>query len=601
MHELLAIPDGRPGLDAKLRKIRALVEEAKRDPWFRSNAAAIVRHVAERDQVGEVEAVWQFVRDHVRYLRDPWSADGLEVFTTPKRLLQDIASGTAAEDCDGHVILASALIETIGYPTRYRIGGVPPDHFRHIWLEAQTNKGWLPVELTKKDETFDYDPSHRFPLTLTLTGNNMLDNGLGAPTFQRANTGKLSAAYMAEMEKRRQHMQRPGGHADRARRAIEERNDRRVQTAAELVASGATSRYDQYSAREKQRIAGRHAADAARSQRAARRTLSAIDPTPQEQRWADEASTDVWDDRAMLGELSGPFSKLKKLRKRVLKKAKKVVKVHRKIFDPIQHMKMLKKSKVARKLFDPRQHLKMLGKAFKPKKVADGGGDEYFEDYGEDLMQPGGAGGTVSSDPNSTGLMPPDLWDTAQGDYDPGTGDPFRGWDAQTEQQEIDSLYTPAMREMIAPDADLPEGDYYTTPDWPGTEDAYDDPSSSWGGDAWGYDEETDMQAADDPTDYYGETDTPKGLGDWLSELAQQVAQTGLQYGQAALQAKAAKKGYGNLAFGPRPPAAVARIAVPQQSPPPAASAAMKYGPWIIAGVGAVLVVALMGGSRRSR
>lgn len=586
MHELLAIPDGRPGLDAKLRKIRALVEEAKRDPWFREQAAAIVRHVAERDQVGEVEAVWSFVRDRVRYLRDPWSPDGLEVFTTPHRLLQDIERGTAAEDCDGHVILASALIETIGYPTRYRIGGTPPDNYRHIWLEAKTNRGWLPLELTKKDEPFDYDPSHRFPLTLTLTGNNMLDTGLGAPAF--ANTGKLSAAYMAEMERRRQELQRVGGAVDRARKAQEARNDARVRTGAELVASGATSRADQYSQRERERMAQRFAADARRAAAARRSGVGDFEPTPQEQRWHDEASSDVWDDRAML---AGPFGKLKKLRKRVMKTAKKVVKIHRKIFDPIQHLKMLKKSKVANKIFNPLTHLQMLTKGMKRKKSSGDDGDQYIEDRDEELMQPGGAGGTVTTDPDSTGLMPPEYFDQAQGNADPATYDAFRGWDAQTEDQEVDSLYTPAMASMIAPDKVLPADDYFSTPEWPGTTDAYDDPAPEWGA------EEDDMQS-DDPTDTYGETDIPNGIGDWLSDLATQVVQTGITYGQAQLQAKAAKKGFGQLQFGPTSPA---MPAIQQAAPPPAASAALKYAPWIIAGVGAVLVVAMMGGTRRRR
>jgi len=593
MHELLSIPDGRAGLDAKVRKIRALVEQAKRDPWFRARAAAIVRHVPERDQVGEVEAVWQWVREHVRYLRDPWSPDGLEVFTTPRRLLEDASRGVAAEDCDGHVILASALIETIGYPTRYRIGGVSPEHWRHIWLEARTNRGWHPLELTKKDEGFTYDPSRRFPLTLTMDGTNMLDQGLGAAQggFARTNTSKLSEAYMEEMKRKREQIQRPGGRVDRLRREREKAAGQQMSATA-MVERGVLTRYDQFSQREKERIADRAKADARRGAAAARsgRGVAGLgampEPTPQEQRWLEEATTDVYTDNQMLGELSGPFSKLRKLRKKTLRKVKRVAKKVRK---PLLAA------------FSPTAGMAMIGKRLRRRKKGRGSAAPEPVETDETMMQAGGAGGIVSMDPASTGLAPPALFDEAQGAADPSTADPFRGWDAQTDEQEVASLYTPAMQGMIAADKEPPAGDYAATPSWPGTEDAYDEAAPSWGMEP----NEDDTMNTDDPTDVYGETDTPKGLGDWLSDLATQVVKTGLTYQQAKLQARAAKKGYGELQFGPQPAPVATPLgpSVPQQQggAPPAARAAMAYGPWILAGVGALVVFALARGSRRSR
>lgn len=173
------IPDGRPGLLAKVRKIRELVESAKRDPNFRAAAARLVDHVAEKDHDGEIGAVTDFVRGAIRYLRDPYAHGGLELFTTPQALFRDALRGTAIGDCDDHVLLESALLEVLGYPTRYRVGGLPPDHYRHIWIEAKhPGRGWLAIELTKKDRPVGWDPSAKFPLTETfesgqLTGDDV--------------------------------------------------------------------------------------------------------------------------------------------------------------------------------------------------------------------------------------------------------------------------------------------------------------------------------------------------------------------------------------------------------------------------------------------
>lgn len=168
---ILAIPDGRAGLDAKVAEIRRLVEAAKRDPRFRDAVHELLRGLPEKNNTAEIVALVEHVRRGVRYMRDP---AGVEFFVEPQTMLRDIDAGTAAGDCDDHVLLASALLETAGYPTRYRIGGDPPDQYRHIWLDVQhPRNGWTAVELTKKDAPVGFDPSRRFPLTLTLGASTM--------------------------------------------------------------------------------------------------------------------------------------------------------------------------------------------------------------------------------------------------------------------------------------------------------------------------------------------------------------------------------------------------------------------------------------------
>lgn len=168
------IPHGKPGLDAKVAKIRQLVEGAKRDAAFRGQVMRVLHNTPAHDELGEIGRVWSFVRRHITYRRDPV---GVEFFQSPQLLMQAGATG----DCDDQVILAAAMLETAGYPVRYRVGALDPGQYRHIWLDAKTRKGWVPLELTKRDALFGFDPSKDFPVTETYLGAPMPTSNMLVP------------------------------------------------------------------------------------------------------------------------------------------------------------------------------------------------------------------------------------------------------------------------------------------------------------------------------------------------------------------------------------------------------------------------------------
>jgi hypothetical protein len=166
------IPGGASGVRVKASRIRGLVEDAKRTESFRNFACRLVQDIPAREWRAEVERVADFVRRRVRYTRDPW---GVELFTHPARLLQDALDGKAAEDCDGFVILASALLESIGYQTRYRMGALDdPRRYVHIWLEVMIpGEGWVPLELTR-DVPLGHDPTARYDDAETHLGGGIV-------------------------------------------------------------------------------------------------------------------------------------------------------------------------------------------------------------------------------------------------------------------------------------------------------------------------------------------------------------------------------------------------------------------------------------------
>lgn len=623
MHELQTIPDGRAGLQVKLAKIRQLIEDAKRSPAFRRKALAIVADLPERDHAGEVCRVHEFVTRGVRFVRDPWSPGGLELFVAPAAMLADVERGTAAGDCDDHVILAAALLETIGYRTRFRVGGLPPDHYRHIWLEASTPQGWVPLELTKKDAPCGFDPSPRFPLTLTADGteNSMhTRKGLGASTIPPAMARQeaKAAAQQLQLRLRQQRQARAGAKRDPGRRFVMPLPSA---TKAALQEASKMSAYGQKSQSDVDRLMrARAIRERTRGQRLPPRQLgdyelppSFLNLTPQEERWRGVTPSDVWRDSELADELvglSGLGSKLKKLRKKVSRGASKVAKAVKRA--PKAAEKFVKKTSAApwraqQKLFRGiGRGVQDLAKGVKA--MATGAVQMPPPEYSDD-------GAELEPAPYQP-LAPMPIVDY----YGGGAGmpafdvapDPWAGWDATTEAQEVQSLYTPATAEWMGPDAPMPgqgAGSYEPTYDWPDTYNAFAQPA--YGDEGMDYpamDVESEIDVYDDP---YGE------LGDltWLENLAQQVGSTVLTYQQARLQAKAAQKGYSPLSFGATIPTTPQPAPAPTPTPPPvlvmpppATSATSghvvktpNWMPWAIASIGAVALLGLMGGVRRGR
>jgi hypothetical protein len=611
MHELQTIPEGRAGLQVKLAKIRQLIEDAKRSPAFRRRALAIVSDLPERDHFGEVCRVHEFVARGVRFVRDPWSPGGLELFIAPAVMLADVERGTAAGDCDDHVILAAALLETLGYRTRFRVGGLPPDHYRHIWLEASTPNGWVPMELTKKDAPCGFDPSPRFPLTLTADGTEDDMNtrkGLGAPIVSAAAARQeaKAAARQLQLRLRQQRQAAAGVQRDSGRRftmPLPSATKAAMQEASRMSAYGQKSQSD-----VDRLMRARAIRERSRGGRLPSRQLgdyelppSMHNLTPQEERWRGVVPSDLWRDAELAEEqLGGLGSKLKKLRKKVTSKAKKVTKTVAKAVAKAPK-NALRPFKMQRDLF------KGIGRGVQD--LAKGVKAMATGALQAPAAYTGGDGELVQPDPYEP-LAPMPIVDYYGGGGGmpafEATPDPWAGWDATYEGQEVQSLYTPATAEWIGPDAPMPgqgAGSYEETYDWPDTYDAFAQPAyGDQGMDYPAMDAEHEIDVYDDP---YGE------LGDltWLENLAQQVGSTVLTYQQAKLQAKAASKGYAPLSFGATIPAS-APVATPppvlvmQQEPPPAPPAMPKlpnWMPWALGSVALVTLAALMGGTRRSR
>lgn len=113
--------------------------EYRRNPEIRAFAEDLIRGVPEKDAVGEVRAVFEWVRDNIRYTQD---IRDVETIKSPDAV---IYSGMG--DCDDKALLVSTLLETIGFPTRFvAVALNEPGVFEHVYTEVKLGTVWITLD-----------------------------------------------------------------------------------------------------------------------------------------------------------------------------------------------------------------------------------------------------------------------------------------------------------------------------------------------------------------------------------------------------------------------------------------------------------------------
>lgn len=141
-YTLAAIPEGREGTRATLKAMARMVADAKKRPIIRENAVSLVSSCLGKDYRCELQLIFEFVRDRIRYIRDV--AD-VETVQWPEVTLQN-----GGGDCDDKVVLAASLLQAIGHPVRMVALRFDPNReFSHVILESRIGPQWVGLELTE--------------------------------------------------------------------------------------------------------------------------------------------------------------------------------------------------------------------------------------------------------------------------------------------------------------------------------------------------------------------------------------------------------------------------------------------------------------------
>ncbi|MGH9780183.1 MAG: transglutaminase domain-containing protein [Candidatus Acidiferrales bacterium] len=123
-----------------LRYMRSLVLAALADPQqqVRELALSITAGVPERDWSGNVAALQAYVRDNIKFQRDP---EQFELVQTPAKTIE-----YAAGDCDDKSTLLAALLASLGHPVQFIAVGFNGEPMSHVLVRTKIGDLWTPAE-----------------------------------------------------------------------------------------------------------------------------------------------------------------------------------------------------------------------------------------------------------------------------------------------------------------------------------------------------------------------------------------------------------------------------------------------------------------------
>lgn len=127
-YDVYTLKGGSAGIMQTARLMRELVGVYKMDPVIRNLALGLVQFLNEKEDFAEISAIFHFVRDQIRYVRDIY---GVETLATPVKTLE-IGQG----DCDDKAVLLASLLESIGYRTEFKLTGYHGKDFEHVYVYA---------------------------------------------------------------------------------------------------------------------------------------------------------------------------------------------------------------------------------------------------------------------------------------------------------------------------------------------------------------------------------------------------------------------------------------------------------------------------------
>lgn len=90
--------------------MRSMIRQASNNPAILGKAIEIVAPVRGGGYVDEAKALFEFVRDQIRYTSDPHAQD---IYRDPLLTLE-----LSAGDCNNKVVLGCSLAKAVGFPTR---------------------------------------------------------------------------------------------------------------------------------------------------------------------------------------------------------------------------------------------------------------------------------------------------------------------------------------------------------------------------------------------------------------------------------------------------------------------------------------------------
>jgi len=142
-------------------KMKSIITQSSKNPYVREWAKKIVARVEVNNKKAEAKAIYGFVRDCVRYTKDPL---GFEYLQTPPVLLEDIRLYQAGKgdrpvgDCDDMTILSLSLLKSIGFEVAIKVVGFSPSkNFSHVYGLVKIGYEWVPFDCVRPEKEMGWE------------------------------------------------------------------------------------------------------------------------------------------------------------------------------------------------------------------------------------------------------------------------------------------------------------------------------------------------------------------------------------------------------------------------------------------------------------
>lgn len=143
-------------------EMRRIIDISSKNPYVREWARTILQDVLVNQKMNEAHAIHNFVRDNVRYTRDPY---GWEYIQTPPILLAGIADWMQKKtprpigDCDDMTTLSLSLMKAVGFPVIIKTVGYQPNTYSHVYGLVMINNQWYPTDTVRPDRYLGWESS----------------------------------------------------------------------------------------------------------------------------------------------------------------------------------------------------------------------------------------------------------------------------------------------------------------------------------------------------------------------------------------------------------------------------------------------------------
>lgn len=170
------LQSGDSGVSQTISVIRQLVDDGVKDPVVNRTAIDFVRGVPQFDRDAKAHAIYDAVSSRFMYVEDPVGPLGPKETLRPVRTLLQLWAG----DCDDASVLISALLGTIGIPSRLVTIAADPsasNEFSHIYPEAEIYPGnWVSLDIARPNTGYGIPPQRYFRKRVwSLTNNQFQD------------------------------------------------------------------------------------------------------------------------------------------------------------------------------------------------------------------------------------------------------------------------------------------------------------------------------------------------------------------------------------------------------------------------------------------